>query len=98
MDSCVLRPITIGAPIVMRLKNARSSGKRQGNWLLRPITPLRARATIRVSVVMVGISVSGFETNQAADSTRRPTTNDQRPTTNDQRPTTNDQRPTTNDQ
>ena len=52
IDSCVLRPMMMGAPIVVRLKNARSSGSRQGNWLSRPITPLSARATIRVSVVI----------------------------------------------
>jgi hypothetical protein len=52
IDSWVLRPMMIGAPMVVRLKNARSSGRRHGSWLSRPITPLRARATIRVSVVI----------------------------------------------
>ena len=42
--SKVLRPITIGFPIVNALKRLRSAGRRQGSCPSRPMTPLVARA------------------------------------------------------
>src|SRR5260363_99233 len=53
IDWCVLRPMITGAPIVVRLKKARSSGKCHGNCLPRPITPVRARAIMIGSLVIL---------------------------------------------
>ena len=50
MESKVLRPMTIVWPVVVRLKKARSSGKRQGRVLLIPIPPLRSVATTSVKL------------------------------------------------
>ncbi len=45
MESKVRRPMTIGWPIVVRLKNAKSSGRCHGIALPDPMTPLRPTAT-----------------------------------------------------
>src|SRR5258707_427169 len=47
MDSWVLRPMINGWPMVSRLKNARSAGRRHGSPLVWPMTPLRATATTK---------------------------------------------------
>src|ERR1700746_1296777 len=46
MDSKVLRPMRIGLPRVHARKRLRSSGRRHGRELSRPITPFWAMATI----------------------------------------------------
>ncbi len=51
MDSKVSRPMTRTWPIVVRLKNAKSSGRCQGMSGPLPITPLRATAAMSVTWV-----------------------------------------------
>jgi hypothetical protein len=50
MDSKVFLPIRMGWPVVVRLKNAKSSGSRQGRVLSMPMPLWRSVATIRVRV------------------------------------------------
>ena len=52
IESNVLRPMTIGWPIVVRLKNAKSSGRCHGMSLSAPMTPLRPTAAMSVTLVM----------------------------------------------
>src|SRR5579859_1550056 len=46
MESKVFLPMTTGCPVVSALKRLRSSGRRHGMPLSRPITPLRAIAAM----------------------------------------------------
>jgi hypothetical protein len=46
MESYVLRPITMGWPVVVRLKKARSAGKCQGRVPPRPMIPDGVMATM----------------------------------------------------
>ena len=46
MDSRVLRPMMFGFAVVVRMKNCRSSGRRQGSPPARPMTPFRVMAQI----------------------------------------------------
>src|SRR5436190_12532496 len=56
MESKVCRPITRTCPIVVRLKNAKSSGRCHGMSGPLPMTPFRATAAMRVTWVIYGSS------------------------------------------
>src|SRR5690606_7029559 len=59
-DSAVLRPISTGLPKVRALKRLRSSGRRHGNALPRPIARLRSSAAISTSAVIAPPTTASY--------------------------------------